>query len=117
LGKNRDRVSIIAAILEAANSRASKTHIMFEANLSFSMLEKYLNMAINYRLINQEESKYKLTDIGREYLKQYKHFEARYNGAQKTLESLMHEREQFVKFYEIYKPQQIVSGRSFVDAE
>ena len=36
LGKNRDRLSIIAAILEAANFGASKTHIMFNVNLSFS---------------------------------------------------------------------------------
>jgi predicted transcriptional regulator len=42
LGKNRDRLSIVAAILEAVNSGASKTRIMFSANLSFSLLEKYL---------------------------------------------------------------------------
>lgn len=40
LGKNRDRLSIVAAILEAVNSGASKTRIMFSANLSFSLLEK-----------------------------------------------------------------------------
>jgi predicted transcriptional regulator len=87
MGKNRDHVSIIAAILEAANSGSSKTCIMFEANLNFSVLEKYLKVVLNYGLINQEEFKYKLTDIGREYLEQYKHFEERYIGTQKMLKS------------------------------
>lgn len=98
MGKNRDRISIIATIVEAANSGACKTHIMFDANLSFSVLEKYLNVALNYELINQEEFKYKVTDIGRKYLEQYKHFEERYIDAQKMLESLSYEREQLAQF-------------------
>jgi len=44
LGKNRDRVSIVAAILEAAHSGSSKTRIMFSANLSFSLFEKDLSI-------------------------------------------------------------------------
>jgi hypothetical protein len=81
---------------------------MFEANLSFRVLEKYLNIALNYGLINQEEVKYKVTDIGREYLEQYKHFEERYVGAQKTLESLSCERERLAQFCapsKVNKPQ------------
>ena len=98
MGKNRDRISIIAAILEAANSTSCKTRIMFDANLSFRVLEKYLKVALNYGLINQEEFKYKVTDIGREYLEQYKHLEERYIGAQKTLESLSCERDRLARF-------------------
>ena len=47
MGKNRDRVSIIAAILESAHSGSSKTRIMFSANLSFSLLGKYLGVAVS----------------------------------------------------------------------
>ena len=54
LGKNRDRVGIVAAILEAAKGGASKTHIMFGANLSFSLLEKYLDVAVNSGFIRLE---------------------------------------------------------------
>ena len=36
LGKNRDRLSIVAAILEAANSGAGKTRIMLQANLNYT---------------------------------------------------------------------------------
>jgi len=37
----------VADILEAANSGANKTHIMFGANLSFKLLEKYLGLVVD----------------------------------------------------------------------
>jgi predicted transcriptional regulator len=115
LGKNRDRVSIVAAILESANSGSRKTRIMFAANLSFSLLEKYLDVAMDSGFIRIEDSRYQLTECGREFLKQYKLFEARYVGAQKMLEALSCERERFARYCEGSK----VNGsvRSFVDAE
>ena len=93
MGKNRDRISIIAAILEAANSGSTKTHIMFRANLSFMLLEKYLNVSVSADLVAVEGPIYKLTPRGKEYLKQYKLFEERYIRAQKLLEALDNERE------------------------
>ena len=36
LGKNRDRLCIVAAILEATNLGASKTRVMFMANLNYT---------------------------------------------------------------------------------
>jgi predicted transcriptional regulator len=95
MGKNRDRLSIIAAILEAANTGASKTRIMFAANLSSSLLEKYLAVALKSDFIHVEDYKYSLTEHGREFLKKYKHFENRYIRAQTLLESLSTEREKF----------------------
>ena len=115
MGKNRDRVSIVAAILEVANGGASKTHIMFGANLSFSLLEKYLDVALNSEFIRLEASKYHLTERGREYLREYRLFEERYVGAQKIIESLSCERERFAKFCENSKVKE--SSRSIVDAE
>ena len=113
--KNRDRISIIAAILEAANSGSCKTHIMFDANLNFRVLKKYLKVALNYGLINQEEFKYKVTDNGRKYLEQYKYFKERYIDAQKTLESLSCERERLVRF--CATPKEDKSPNSLVNAE
>jgi len=100
LAKKRDRVSIIAAILESANGGSGKTRIMFGANLSFSLLEKYLAVALDSGFIRYEDSKYQLTERGREYLKEYKYFEARYVGAQKMLEALSCERERFARYCE-----------------
>ena len=93
LGKNRDRVSIVAAILEAANSGAAKTHIMFGAGLSFSLLEKYLKVVMDAGFVRVEGSKYELTERGREFLNQYRFFIGRYVRAQKVLEVLDCERE------------------------
>jgi predicted transcriptional regulator len=131
LGKNRDYISIIAAILEVAKGGSSKTHIMYGANLSFNLLEKYLGVALESGFIRHEDFKYHLTQSGQEYLKQYfkyhltqsgqeylkqyKHFETRYTGAQKTLESLSCERERFARFCKGSKENGSV--RSFVDAE
>jgi hypothetical protein len=42
LGKNRDVPSIVVDILNAAEPGCSKIRIMGQANLSFSLLEKYL---------------------------------------------------------------------------
>jgi len=115
LGKNRDHISIIAAILEVANGGSSKTHIMYGANLSFNLLEKYLNVALDSGFIHLEDAKYHLTQSGQEYLKQYKTFEVRYNGAQKILEALSCEQERFAQFCEGSKVN--VSGKLLVDAE
>jgi len=98
LGKNRNRLSIGAAILEAANPVSSKTNIMFRANLSFSLLEKYLDIATEAGFIRYEDSKYKLTEHGKEFLSKCKQFEGRYQKAEKMLDALMIERERLTRF-------------------
>jgi predicted transcriptional regulator len=93
LNKNRDRLSIVAAILEAANSGASKTHIMLGANLSFNVLEKYLDVVVRAGFVRVAGRRYELTGPGREFLRRYRHFYERYVGAQRLLEALDCERE------------------------
>jgi len=103
LGKNRDRLSIVAAILEAANSGASKTRIMFQANLSFSLLEKYLEVAINAGFVQTNSSRYyQLSELGKEFLSEYRHFHERYSRAQRMLDSLGSERERLVRLCDRY---------------
>jgi predicted transcriptional regulator len=92
LGKNRDRLSIVAAILEVANSGAGKTRIMFGANLSFKLLEKYLGVVVGAGLVGVEGSKFVLTEYGQEFLERYKAYNERYVGAEKLLEALDCER-------------------------
>jgi predicted transcriptional regulator len=97
LGKNRDQLSIIAAILEAANSRASKTKIMVSSNLSFKLLEKYLDICLQAGFIETNGTKYNLTEQGVIILKQYKQLYERYNNAQKMFNNLVLERERLVQ--------------------
>jgi len=93
LGKNRDRVSIVAAILEVAASGASKTRIMFGANLSFKLLEKYLDVVLDAGFVVVEGARFKLTERGYVFLKRYKAHHEHYVGAQQSLEALACERE------------------------
>jgi predicted transcriptional regulator len=93
LGKNRDSLIIIANILESAERGAIKTRIMFQANLSFKLLEKYLSSAVTSGLVRVEGCKYALTDRGREFLTQYKLFHERKVQAEKLLEDLSDERD------------------------
>jgi predicted transcriptional regulator len=95
LGKNRDSLSIIAAILEAASSKdgAGKTHIMFRAYLSFELLEKYLRRVSSSGFVSVSGSRYFLTEAGRTYLLQYRNFCENYAKAKQSLEALNNERD------------------------
>ena len=88
MGKNRDRVTIVAAVLEAANHGARKTRIMYRANVSFGLVEKYLEIALNADLLRLVGSWYELTERGREFLKEYRDFHENYDRTRKMFEHL-----------------------------
>ena len=88
------------AILEATNTGATKTHIMFSANLSFKLLEKYLQVVSTAGLVKFENSNYTLTAFGRTLLKRYQSYTERYNQAQSLLSSLEIEHEKLSRLVE-----------------
>jgi predicted transcriptional regulator len=88
LGKNRDRISIVAPILEASRNGASKTHIMFQANLSYKLLEKYLTTATEAGFIELHDTSYQLTTKGQNFLDQYRAFYNEYSKLQVSLQAL-----------------------------
>ena len=100
LVKNRDRLGIVASVLEAANLGSNKTHIMFAAKLSFKLLEKYLDLAVNAGLVKVNGCTYSVTDRGQEYLRRYRGFQARYTNVQELLEALSSEREHLSRLCE-----------------
>jgi predicted transcriptional regulator len=63
----KDSLSIVADILESARLGAKKTRIIFVANLSFKLLEKYLDGLAGW-LIRAISNKYRLTDEGQRFL-------------------------------------------------
>ena len=93
LGRKRDRLSIVADILEVANSGSSKTRIMFRANLSFSLLEKYLDVVVRSGFVEVQDGKYMLTERGREFLVRFRKIQGRFASAQKLAETLGDERD------------------------
>jgi predicted transcriptional regulator len=57
LGIYRDRLAIIADILEVANRSVKKTQIMYQANLSYKVLQKYLTELSEATLLEFQEAK------------------------------------------------------------
>ncbi len=76
MGCYRSRLDIIADILEVANRSAKKTQIMYQANLSYKVLQKYLfemseATLLEYRDANQS---YFITNKGTEFLQTYREY-------------------------------------------
>lgn len=100
MGNYRGRLDIIADILNVASGNAKKTQIMYQANLSYKVLQRYLAETIEAQLINfeNEHNSYTLTAKGKDFLEAYerysktnKHVEKRINDVatkKKVLESL-----------------------------
>jgi len=62
-------------MLSVASSKARKTHIMYQANLSFVQVEKYLHNLLERGLLNHEgDSFYLITEKGLEFLKLYNEY-------------------------------------------
>jgi predicted transcriptional regulator len=71
MGKHRSRIKILAKILSVVHSEngAKKTHIMYQAYLSYKLLTLYLNDLIKARLIvADKDNYYMLTAIGEKFL-------------------------------------------------
>ncbi len=100
LGRNRDALDIVADILQVANPFANKTKIMFKANLSFNLLQKYLKKVVDAQLLSFEDGKYNVTSNGRDFLEQYNDIQDRYIETQKMMENLDNQREKLERLYQ-----------------
>ena len=76
LGNYRSKLDIVADILHAVTQNAKKTHIMFQANLSYKVLKKYLGRLNEASLINFvcEKQCYTLTLKGKDFLDAYEDY-------------------------------------------
>jgi len=70
--KRRDKLIIMAEIIDIAKKGTSKTHIMFKANLSFSQLKQYLALLSHTSLLETSAQNgrviYKPTQKGLEFM-------------------------------------------------
>ena len=77
----RDRISIIADILEVLNRKQiPKTAIVYSANLNFNRASLYLDMMLRKNLIEKESNKYMITNLGKEYLHKINDLEGIFDG-------------------------------------
>ncbi len=74
--KRRDRLYIMAEILNVAKDGVLKTQIMYRANLSFAQLNSYLSVLIDLKLLKENKSDrktvYKTTEKGAKFMENYK---------------------------------------------
>lgn len=70
--RERDRIAIVAEILEMARGGMLKSNIMWRAGLSYEMLNGYLGLMMNARLLDKVLMKnkvvFKPTDRGVKFL-------------------------------------------------
>ena len=91
MGSYRNRLEIIANILEIIkDGGAKKTQIMYQANLSYKLLTKYLAETLEAHLIHFEEEKgiYALTPKARFFLEEYEEYYYRNRNLEKQLNDL-----------------------------
>ena len=72
----REHFDIIADILYIADQSAKKTRIMYQANLSYSILQRYLSEMIAWALVSfdRQSKSYVLTPKGQDFLYAYKEY-------------------------------------------
>lgn len=87
----RGELDIIADILKVtANGGARKTQILYQANLSYRLLQKYLNDALKAQLLRFDDGngRYVLTAKGLLFLTVYKEYARRNRHVEKQLNDL-----------------------------
>ena len=79
MNTKRDKLQVIHDILKAIqekNGKIKPTHILYKANLSYQMMEEYLNELISKNFIIENKTKkgktYSLAQRGFDYLNKYK---------------------------------------------
>jgi len=74
--KRRDKLFIMAEILDIAKEGSLKTQIMYRANLSFTQLNDYLNFMLRISLLEKilenDRETYKATEKGVDFLQRYR---------------------------------------------
>lgn len=87
MGSYRSKLDIIADILRVAREGAKKTRIMYQANLSYKLLSRYLAEIRKAYLIRFESGKrcYVVTQKGKKFLEEYKEYSRRNKHVEKGL--------------------------------
>lgn len=77
----RTRWELIARVLNASRGRGvKKTHLMYQCGMSFTQLEKYLDLILEARLIQVQDDNphfcFRISGKGRKFLKAYESLKA-----------------------------------------
>lgn len=72
--KPRSRLKIVADMLYVAEERSKKTHIMYGANLSYRLTERYLRDVVEAGLLQYSDGEYVVTEKGKEFLRGFRDY-------------------------------------------
>ncbi len=67
----RDKLDILARILEITLTPCKKTHILYKANLNYYQLNRYLNELLDLGLVKEVRTPYSgyvITEKGKDFL-------------------------------------------------
>ena len=93
MSKYRDRLQIIADILSVADARARKTRIMYQANLSYRLLCRYLDEVVDAGLVKSASHDcYVLTAKGKEFLVRHEEYAKQCTNLEKQSSHLNNEK-------------------------
>jgi predicted transcriptional regulator len=95
LGSYRGRLDIIVDILSVASQNAKKTQIMYKANLSYKVLQRYLAEVTEAALIRFESKTrcYVLTEKGKTFLEEYRKYHRSNKRIEKQLNEVQNQRQ------------------------
>jgi predicted transcriptional regulator len=93
MGKYRSRLQIIADVLSVVSGGAKKTRIMYQANLSYKLLTRYLGDVLEAGLVRGgNDDCYELTQKGREFLARFDDYFVHRQSAEEKLNHVMDEK-------------------------
>jgi len=85
VNKNRDSIEILAKILSIANPEAKITQILYRANLSYSLLQKYLGILIENELLKKDGNVFYRTQKGLDFVAKYTELKGLLNSRKETM--------------------------------
>ena len=93
MGKYRGRLQIIADILSVVRDGAKKTHVMYQANLSYTLLSRYLTEVLESGLVSRDnEDRYRLTRRGKNFLDRFNEYSKRCEQVEQQLNNVNDEK-------------------------
>jgi len=93
MAKYRSRLEIVADVLGVVSGGARKTQIMYQANLSYKLLVRYLKDVIDMGLVKMKgEDTYELTEKGSDFLREFKGYYERRVEVEEQLNGVQDEK-------------------------
>ncbi len=98
MAKYRNNIEIVADVLTIAREKALKTQIMYRANLSFRLTERYLETVLSAGLVMLDvDGRYLVTDKGVSFLKKFLVYKVHAKGLLQKLERLEQRKHSLLK--------------------